>query len=615
MSEADEMRRAWEMVHGPKGPVKADKDDDVNEWIDDLLERFDSGEAAGFWYTTRLLTVAPRSKFFGAEFDPDLAGMPRWSTLPDGVRERIIDAAERYLFSQPCEPQQWLDKPDIRYFPAEAGYRAMVLLLRVAPERLDRLPGRAWLEWAPVLASWSTASVNGATWDDKLLLLDLAGPDVHDAVRLALLTRVEAAVSQGKRPFAEKEAGYLWDDTVATTYLRLARSAAPDPRAELVTTVAKHDIDLIRPLLHEWLDDTADGDRHRLAARLLIDRDLQHSWSAVKAALNVDLTLAQQVLGEALMVRGYERFDHLPASVLADVYLWLRAKFPPDTDPQFDDVHAVGPREQIGHWRDNLLGRLRDRGTPDSVQAVRAIAAALPADRWLTRTLATAEAALRRNQWSPIPLPQLLRLAADRRTMLVNDAAALCAAVAAALEEIQTRLTGATPESHYLWDSHARRPKSEDEISDYIANELSRVLTARGAVVNREVQIRRNRPSGIGERPDLLVDAAPASGPDTEPLSVPVEVKGAWNGKLRTAMRDQLVKHYMRDTAATYGIYVVAWPDLESWTDTTDTWRAVLAALNWAAIEAELTGQASELAQQGARVHVVHLDIAYLRPE
>jgi hypothetical protein len=611
--EAAQMRQSWEMVHGPK-PAKADVSDDINEQIEDLLDRFDNGKAVGFWHSTRLLTVAPGSKHFGAEFDPDLVGMPRWPTLSEALRERLVGAAEHYLRSQPCGPQQWLDKPEIRYFPAEAGYRAMVMLLRVAPERLHQLPESAFIEWAPDLASWSTASVNGATWDDKLALLELAGPAARDAVRSALLTHVDAAVSAGKRPYAANEAGYLWDDTVASSYLALARTADAEPSAELVTSLAEHDFDLLRPLLLEWLDDTTDGDRHRLAAGKLIDSDLERSWPVVKAALDADLAIAQQVLGNALTVRGYERFDHVPAAVLADIYLWLRARFPPESDPQFDDAHAVGPREQIGHWRDNLLSRLRDQGTPDALAAVRAIVAALPADRWLARTLARAEAALRRNQWSSTPMPQLLRLAADRRTVLVNDAAALAAAAAAALQEIQMRLTGATPESHYLWDTHAGRPKSEDEISDYLANELSRVLTTRGAIVNREVQVRRNRPSGIGERTDLLIDAAPVGGPDTDRLSLPVEVKGAWNGELLTAMSDQLVDRYMSDTAAVHGVYVIVWPDLESWTDMTDNRRTVVTSLDRGDVEPQLAVQAAGMAQQGMQVHVVHIDIAYRRP-
>jgi hypothetical protein len=612
--EADQMRQSWEMFHGPK-PAKTDENDNVNQQIEELLVRFDNGEAVGFWQTTRLLTVAPGSKHFGAEFDPNVTGMRRWPTLSEELRERLVDAAERYLRSEACQPELWLDTPEIRYFPAEAGYRAMVLLLRVAPERLHRLPASAWVEWAPVLASWSTASLNGATWDDKVQILELAGPEARDVTRAALLTCVGARVSNGMRPFAASEADYLWDDAVAVAYLSLAQSAQAEPRDELVSTLAKHDFDSVRPLLLEWLDDPSDLDRHRLAVGQLIDCDLERSWSAVKAALDADLTLAEQVLGHAMTVRGYRPFDHVPAAVLADIYLWLRAKFPPESDPRFDDAHAVGPREQIGQWRDKLLSRLRDQGTPEAVNAVRTIVAALPTDRWLARTLATAEAALRRNQWSPTPLPQLLRLAADRRILLVNDAAALAAAVAAAFEEVQTQLTGATPESHYLWDTHAGRPKAEDEISDYLANELNRVLIVRGAIVNREVQIRRNRPSGIGERTDLLIDAAPLGGSDTSRLSLPVEVKGAWNADMRTAMRHQLVERYMRDTAANDGIYVVAWPDLESWTDATDTTRrSVQESLDRQAVEAELSAQASALAQEGARVHVVLLDISYRRP-
>jgi hypothetical protein len=143
--DAEQMRRSWEMVHGPK-LAKDVTNDDVNEQIEDLLGQFDNGEAVGFWHTMRLLTVAPGSKHFGAEFDPNIVGMKRWPTLSEELRERIADAAERYLRSQRCGPEQWLDKPEIRYFPAEAGYRAMVLLLRVAPGRLGQLPASAWIE-------------------------------------------------------------------------------------------------------------------------------------------------------------------------------------------------------------------------------------------------------------------------------------------------------------------------------------------------------------------------------------------------------------------------------------------------------------------------------------
>jgi hypothetical protein len=603
--EAEQMRQSWDVGSDP-----------VNEQIADLLDRFDEGEARGFWQTTHLLTVAPGSEHYRAELDSDITAMARWATLSDEVQKRVVDSAERYLRSHLCQPDQWLDKPEIRYFPAEAGYQAMVLLLRMAPERLPQLPAGAWSEWAPILANWSTGWVHGATWYDKVRLLEFAGPGARDWARSALLTFVAASVLSARRPSVENEAGYLWDDDIAATYLSLARAADAEPRAELVSTLAKHAFDRLRPLLLEWLDDRSDLGRLRLAAATLLKVDLERSWPVVKTALSTDMALAQEVLYDVSTIPGYERFpDHVPEAILADIYVWLRAMFPPASDPPFDDAHAERLRKEIGYWGEKLLATgLVGRGTPEAVDAIRLIVAALPTERWLGRILATTEAALRRKQWSPTPLPQLLQLAADRRSVLVNDAAALAAAVASALEDVQTRLTGATPESHYLWDSHTGRPKSEDEISDYLANELSRVLTTRGAVVNREVQIRRNRPSGIGERTDLLVDAAPLDGPAPSRLSVPVEVKGAWNDELRTAMRDQLVGRYMRDTATNDGIFVVTWPDLESWTDFTDKRRAALASLDREAVDAELAEQASGLAQQGARVRVVHLDIAYRRP-
>lgn len=613
--EAQQMRTQWERLHGPRRPRTPPEPDEVNEEIATRLEQFDSGDASGFWYSMRLLTVAPGSKYFGEEFNPDRTAMPRWSALPDQTRQSLVEAAEKYVCTQSCEPERWLHRPNVRCFHPDAGYCALVLLLRLAPDRLEQLPQSAWLAWAPVLSCLSTAAVNGASWEDKETLLDLAGPDALAAARAALISHVEAHVSEGTAPSAENEANYLWNDELSGAYRRLAVVSPSAPREEVVRTVAKHDIASVRPLLCEWLTDTADVERFHLAVKMLVDHDLESSWPAVRDALGPDPAIAQSALAATLTVRGFQGIEHLPAQLVGDMYLWLRSRFPPDTDPQFDDVHSVGPREQIGHWRDKLLVRLRDLGTTEAVEAVRRIAEALPEDRWLGRTVAAAEAALRRSQWSPTPLSQLLELSGDRRKLLVDDLDGLSGVTAGGVGEIQGRLTGATPRSHLLWDSHSGRPKSEDEISDYLASELVPLLSGRGVVVNREVQIRRNRPSGIGERADILVEAAMPGRPAINHLVLPVEVKGAWNDDLLSAMKDQLVERYMLDLRASCGIYLVAWPGIASWTDAGDARRKRFEALNRSDVEADLADQAATMAHRGYTVRVIHLDVAYRRPE
>ena len=53
------------------------------------------------------------------------------------------------------------------------------------------------------------------------------------------------------------------------------------------------------------------------------------------------------------------------------------------------------------------------------------------------------------------------------------------AATLNALDEIQARLLADTPSSYLLWDTHAKWPKSEEEISDYLAIELEQRLRER----------------------------------------------------------------------------------------------------------------------------------------
>ena len=56
-------------------------------------------------------------------------------------------------------------------------------------------------------------------------------------------------------------------------------------------------------------------------------------------------------------------------------------------------------------------------------------------------------------------------------------------------------------------------------------------------------------------------------------ITVIIEVKGCWNEKLNTSMKEQLVNRYLKDNTCQHGIYLVGWFDCEQW-DKSDSNKA-----------------------------------------
>ena len=180
----------------------------VDDWIAAHLDAVEAGDTARFWQAARLVTVPPGTGRYRNEHQPDLTAHPRWPSMPASVRERFLQAAVRYVRDGECDPDRWLGQ-DLRYFPAEAGYRALVLFLRLAPEELPLVPQDAWERWAPIVVSW-TCTTNGASCEDKEILLRHALPHAGPQLRDALRSVVGASVRNGTHVFARDETALLW---------------------------------------------------------------------------------------------------------------------------------------------------------------------------------------------------------------------------------------------------------------------------------------------------------------------------------------------------------------------------------------------------------------------
>jgi hypothetical protein len=168
-------------------------------------------------------------------------------------------------------------------------------------------------------------------------------------------------------------------------------------------------------------------------------------------------------------------------------------------------------------------------------------------------------------------------MGADAARRWVASDAELREVVVESLARAQEELQSATPAAADLWDTSAHRPKSENELSDWLKRHLDRDLRGRGIVVGREVQIRPGPGGKMGEAGDLVIDAVAGERIEgAQTVTVTVEVKGCWHDKVETALRAQLAERYLLPEGQRQGIYVVGWFAADDWTE--DDWRRTACA-------------------------------------
>ncbi len=591
----------------------------INPRIAELASEARTGNADSYWHAHFLLTTRPGTDVTANVLEPDPTRHPRWKELGDETRANLVTASPMYLVNGHCRPDDWLLQ-DLLHNPALAGYRALILLLRFAPDELDALSSTVWVEWAPILVAW-TVAVNGARSDDKRELLRRALPHARPELTSAALVVVERAIESGHPVFLRDELDLLWNDELAIALLdRLADTATqPDTRASLLDAFKVKGVDHPRPLLHSWLEAhsrASHPERAQYTAAWLLWNDAAESWTLLFQLMNDD----PDTMEAALLQAGHQYDRHIPTlddESLADLYIFLCRHFPPSEDPHDEEVHYIGPRESLAVWRNGILDALVSRGTQTSIDAIRRTIQELPQLTWLTHVLRRATRIHRDLTWSPVASSDLEQLAQVRQSRLIRSEADLFAATLDALGAIQRVLQGDTPSSPLLWDTFARRPKSEDEISDYLRTELTNRLGGRGAIVNREVQVRRQPTAGMGERTDIRIDGNPRTTSElfveSDQLTIAVEVKGSWNSGIESSIKTQLVDRYMKDLHSSHGIYIAIWFDPESWNNNDGRRRRAKRHGTAAMLLERLVAAAELVSDDRRKVEVIVLDASLRR--
>lgn len=284
---------------------------------------------------------------------------------------------------------------------------------------------------------------------------------------------------------------------------------------------------------------------------------------------------------------------------LGEVVEHLMDRFPPEDDPEHEDVHTPTKDEYVRQWRNALMQTLIAAGTEDAVTALRRMRDRWPQRTWLARVVAEAEANHARATWSPIPPRHLLQLREDAQRRSVRTGVELLEVLSESLRRFEKKLRE-TDTVAMLWDEVSKdvwRPKNEESLSDAIVAHLRADLHDRGVVLGRELQIsrRRSKEGEAGMRLDIGVTAVPVGvQADVEPIRAVIEVKGSWNPEAVDGLEKQLAARYLREHGASHGLFLVGWYEAAGWCKKdarrrSGPWR-------------DLTAARSALADQSARL-------------
>jgi hypothetical protein len=483
-------------------------------------------------------------------------------TEPD--KAKILHLASAYLAWLPTDPEY----PDVMddshlYWKAEAGFWALSWLL----DRDLEIPAQSWTFLARTVVFHRAYADNERNLKRRLLshlALD-TGDSFPDAVQ-GLLDAARRGLHPDSR-ILDLEGAV----SAATVSLLIAFLEGP--------WTANH------PYVLELLKGRDLVEVERWARGLLSTskdpEELSHAWVHIASRRAVDAieafatlrargkTLAQDV---ALRVAARERFGAVfetdPAQT-ARLWELLYDLFPPREDPAVQGVHSVSPREDAGDWRNRLLNRLISFGTLEAVQVLEDLHVARP-EMGLEVYVVLASENTRANGSTGASIEDLRWLLDGSSRRLLRSAGDLHEIVLEQLRTIAGWLTGQTPQLFALWNTHKQgdvayaAPKIENDISDWYLHGLKLLLGTSQSIVNREVEVSRRPGTSSGERTDIQIEAFDRAG---RRLVEIIEVKGAWNAELDSAMQLQLVERYMRPAGARYGVYLIVWGDRDAVSD------------------------------------------------
>jgi hypothetical protein len=567
---AEALRARWEVEQADLF-VPPEEHVDPEELDRDVivrLEAFRNGDVDAFWQLQRPLLADDDGRIRNHARRDDLTESARWHRLPDDVRMDLIDAAVDYLRQVDPEPERWLGK-DVIFWPAHAGYCALSLLFTERRTAFDALYADVWRRWAPVVVT--RRRYRPSEDDDDFRQAAYArvralAPDVaRDAVIASFANRLFLSDLQAAR----ERLADCWDASLDNALFALLDGGELDPEQIVAVLSALLSNGHTEALIWATARISAaellgTGETVLLTldiAGVLASHSPRDLWERLQAVVAEDEG-AGRVLLARLADRSESGWDaELRPDESAHLFALLQRLLPWDPNIGATRTSVVTTEDNAAFWRARIIDRLVLAGTPDATAAIAQLEHEFDEFGWLRRHRHRAQEQLRRVAWRPPHPAEVVRMGAtDRR--YIPDTAALQRLVLGALRDIAREMRGAHPLAPAIWNTKPHRlPKDENEISNELAKWLRVRIGGSIAAVNREVEVNARTAKG-GDRPDVLVQATSVS---ARPLTVAIEVKGAWHHELMTAMAAQLAVKYLKPDLTDQGIYAVFWFSVDGW--------------------------------------------------
>ena len=545
--------------------------EDLSNNIFSNLEDIEKGEVTKWYCLVDNLSFLPEMGYSLDFFHfPDITKYATWSLLSESTKNKILYAAKNFIFKKNIQSDKLGDLD-------WAGYNALLLLKNYSSK--INLPYWIWVKWLPVIINYPWAIDTIETYSNFLEIFYIKTKKEFINNFIMLLEKEDKKEVNCTETLI-RGLKNCWDENLCNELFAFIRSH-PNLKSKTITPVLKE-------LLKRNIDGARDFAEFKL--RLACSLDKEELNKAVGAASLLLMYPEKNILSKVWQQKRNENF-------INKVIFKLRKDLSePGEYEKFFSKHSTKNMAEIylylyrehgvteyfsSQFRSDILRYLKKSGTEEAVEALKYLKTELgdESSYWLNKIIMEAQENYTIKTWVPPSPKEFIELIKNEKMRYIQTEEQLLNLIIEALENLEKKLHGESPRIKDLWnEGDKNRPKKENDFSDYLKRFLEEELIEKNIIINREVQIRKEK------KTDLYVQASYA---DIDTITVIIEVKGCWNKELNNAMEEQLIKRYLEDYDKSHtGLYLVGWFKCNEW-DKKDTRKKDARRLTEETIEKE----------------------------